>query len=341
MREAPFCFKGFGSIFSARSFLVAVVLLAGLACQVLRAQAIYEIDLFKRSWYVQNGDSDPVPVPSVEGPFDISVEAFISQDVDPDFIAGMTMKTPGGITDAMFGPDSSFGFDYYDQYPFQAQLNTRYGPGTYRFTYSSYIDGDSIYNVPLAADAYPVAPKILNYQAGQKIDPTKDFTVQWAAFTGTGDLATAFSVREKGSSSIVFSEGPFAATQTSSTIPAGTLEAGKAYIPTVEFTRLTYTSPGGSPAVFSGFEAFTRGTLQAVGGNPPTAPTIQSIALQGDGSVQLTITCTAGMDLVIQGTPQIGGNWSALQTLTPQSSPATVTLTATDLGAMQFMRAYQ
>jgi len=337
MREDSFCFKGYGVLVSTQSILLGAVL-AGLASQAVRAQDIYEIDLFKRSWYVQNGNAAPVPVPGADDPVDISAYAFISSDADPEFFQGMTMKTPGGLTQGMQPGDTYFSF--YDGYVLASQLNVRYGPGTYRFTLSDVTIGTLSWNVPLAADNYPPAPKILNTQAGQSIDPSKDFTLQWTGFSGAGQLSTEVYLMDVDSSGVIFDSGPLSADQTTSTIPASTLEAGKSYLATVHFTRAN-PSTSGSANVVSGFQTATSTILQTSKGSPPAAPVIQSITLQGDGSVQLSVTCTAGTDLVVQGTTQIGGTWNTLQTVTPQSSPATITLTAADLGTIQVIRAYQ
>lgn len=97
-----------------------------------------------------------------------------------------------------------------------------------------------------------------------------------------------------------------------------------------------------APATFSGFEAYNTIPLKAgTGGGTIDPPVISGVRLLANGDLELTVTCTAGRVLVLQGAPALGGNWPTLQSTTPATSPATLVVPKADLVPQRFLRVYQ
>ena len=318
--------------------LTAVLLLGG----ALLAQDVAEIDLYKRARYRQVDDSGPTLLPVGQYPFELDATVWLSNDIlnDPeqlDFLAGMVFRTPAGTSKAM-DLDPSFGYTFADEAVSAVLLNTWYGAGTYRFTLSSLIYGPEVSNVTLGADDYPPAPRVLNFPTTQSIAPAQDFTLQWTSFSGAGDRYATVEIWDADSGVDVYFPPLFDAAQTSVVIPAGTFEPGKTYEAVVVLIRITFSSGATTPALSSGFEAYTRFQMQTTA---LQRPVIESIRARPDGGVDLSIRCTVGRNLVVQGMPGIGGSWRDLQTVTPEASPKPILVPAADLGNLQILRAYQ
>jgi len=320
---------------------------AFLVLPLLEGQDVAGIVLFKSAWYEQDSADDPVPLPAAEDPYDVSATVYLSDELlsDPDWglwINGMTLRTPGGRTEGLM-PDFDWGlFEFYDGAVSAPALNSRYAAGDYRFTLSSVISGDSVYNVPLAADDYPPAPKVTNFDAAQKIDPQEDFAVHWVDFTGGGEREIWFELFDDATFEAVFDAGPLDPDQTSLTIPAGTLVADTAYWLRLTFTRYTHLSPATVPETYSGFEAYNNLRLLAIaGGSEPETSAITGYRLLPDGDLELTATCTPDRPLTVHGATELAGLWSSLQTSTPTSSPAVLIVPRASLGERHFLRLSQ
>lgn len=317
-----------------------------LALTSTRAEDLSEIYVFKAAWYEQTSAEGPVLFPQADDPFDYTAVAYLSPEVlaDPDWslwINGVMLRTPSGRTEALtINPSGSF--DFYEGAVTAQALNLRYGPGNHRFTLSSVLTGESSYEVPLAEDDYPPAPAVTNFETAQHIDATRDFTLQWAPFTGGGERTVWLEVADTTTFQVVFDPGPLDGDATSTVIPAGTLVDGRDYQATVIFTRYTHMAPEATPATFSGFEAYNQVRVHAGGGGGPPAPSRFSTWNRlANGDLELTLECTAGRPLTLQGAAQPAGPWNVVQTLTPPSSPATLTVPAASLAAVPFYRAFQ
>ncbi len=311
------------------------------------AEDVGAIFLFKAVWYEQNNAGDPELIPSADEPYDITATVYLTDQTlsDPDWdlwISGMTVRTPSSQTHAMTTDYEEGGFDYYDGAVSQQALNSKYGLGSYRFTLSSYITGDTRYDVPLAADNYPPAPRCTNFDAAQRVDPTKDFTLRWAPFTGEGEREIWIHVTDSQTGEFAFYAGPIDGAETAIDIPAGMLAPGATYWAWISFTRYTHLSPQTLPETYSGFDAYNSFPLKATsGGSAPDPAAITAYRVLENGDLELTAACTADRLLTVQGAGAIDAPWSDLQTTTPASSQIVLTVPKATLGDRIFLRLVQ
>lgn len=322
--------------------LSLVAWLGGLAAA--RGGDLATLSLFKAAWYVQTQDAEPELLPQAENPFDVLAQARLSPDLlaDPDnllFIAGMSLRTPAGRTEAMSFDPTDGSFWLYAGAVSTPALNLRYGPGTYRFTLHSLITGDTAYTLALAEDDYPPAPRLLNFTAAQAIDPAREFALHWNEFPGAGTREIRLEIVRADTFEAVLAEGPFPGDATNFRIPAGALSPDTAYLATLSFTRYTLETPGADPQGYAGFEAHTQFPLRTR--QPGGGPSVRFLGWRrrANGDLELTVEAPAGRPLTLLGTASLDGAWSPLQTVTPAEVPAVLVVPAAHLGERQFFRA--
>ena len=328
-------------------FFGAFLGLAMFLAPALRAEDVGAIFLFKAVWYSQDSAGEPELVPGADEPYDITASIYLTDEVlsDPDWdwwISGMTVRTPRGETRALTIDYEEGGFDYYDGAVSQQALNSTYGPGNYRFTLMSYITGESTYDVPLASDDFPPAPRCTNFDAAQRVDPTKDFMLRWAPFTGEGEREIWIHVTDSETGEFVFYAGPIDGAETAIDIPSGMLTADTTYWVWITFTRYTHLSYQVLPETYSGFDAYNSFPLKATsGGSAPDPAVITGYRVLENGDLELTATCTADHLLTVQGAGALNAPWSDLQTTTPASSQVVLTVPKATLGNRLFVRLFQ
>lgn len=323
-----------------------LVLATCLATRSL-AQDVGEIFMFKAVWYEQTSAAGPELIPMAEEPYDITISAYLSDELlsDPEWwlwVTGMTVRTPGGRTEGLT-PDFDLGsFEFYEGATSQQALNTRYAPGNYRVSFMSVITGESRYDVPLAADDYPPPPQCTNFAAAQKVDPTRDFTLRWAAFTGEGEREIWLHVTDPLTGEFVFYAGPLDGTETAIDIPAGMLTPNTLYTVWLSFTRYTHIAFDTVPETYSGFDAYNSFPLRSIsGGTSPDPAIITGCRVLENGDLELTATCTPDRPLTVAGSAQLDGSWSNLQTDTPADSPVVLVVPKAALGNRLFLRLFQ
>jgi hypothetical protein len=309
-----------------------------------QAQDVSALFLFKAAWYRQADAGEPALLAPSDGPFDFYAQAHLSDEFlsDPDaldWITGMTLRTPSGRTEGMqfdglgtfwFGADAVS----------SSSLNTRYGAGTYRFTLSSILTGNSIFTIGLGADDYPPAPQVINFTAGQAIDPTAEFALQWTEFTGGGDRQIWLEI-EDADGEFVFSAGPLPGTDLQALIPADTFEPARDYFAQLTFTRYTQANDATVPALYTAFEAYNWVPLRTSAGGAPAPSSFTAWQRLANGDLELTIACTPGRPLTVQGVASLGSPWQDITSLTPDVSPVKVVVAMTTLGQRRILRAMQ
>lgn len=323
-----------------------LALALGVPASAALGEDLAALTLFKSAWYEQTGDADPVLFPQAADPYDITALAYLSEELlnDPDalmFLEGLTLRTPAGRVDGLDFDSFDGSFYLYEGAVSRQALNLRFGEGDYRFTLSSFITGDTVYTVPLPADDYPEAPRITNLPAAQQIDPARDFTLRWTAFTGGGERWIYISITDTGTGMDVFSDGPLDGEALATVIPAGTIQTGTAYEATLVFTRYTHVAETSLPASYAGFEAYNVFPLAAVEGGVLDPSRFTGWRLLGNGDLEVTLDCTPGYPLTLQGAAGPGGAWTNLQTTTPSAATATLVVPQTSLGASILLRAVQ
>lgn len=326
--------------------LGGLLILLTFVAPALPGQDVAAIFLFKAAWYEQNTAGDPQPMTAVSDPFDVTATVYPSDELlrDPEWylwVSGVTLRTPAGRTEGLALNIDADSFDLHYGAVSQQALDLRYGSGNYRFIFSSLISGDSVYNVPLTAADYPPAPKCTNFDAAQKVDPTKDFTLRWVDFTGSGQRSIQFAVMDQADAT-GFDAGSLDGDETSVTIPAGTLLADTANRVLLTFTRYTYVSGATVPETYSGFDAYNAIPLKTIaGGAAPDPSRITAYRVLENGDLELTVTCTPDRPLTVLGGAALEVAWSNLQTTTPSSSSIALIVPKASLGDRLFIRLFQ
>lgn len=317
---------------------------AGFGSAGLQAGDLAALTLFKAGWYAQSQDAEPEPLLQALQPFDFTATAALSPELlaDPDallFISGLTLRTPAGRTVALELDLQAGLFVWYEGAVSAQALNLRYGPGTYRFTLHSLISGDTSFTVPLPADEYPPAPRLLNFTAAQAVDPSRDFTLHWNAFTGGGERVIGLEIARVAPFEVVWAADSLSGEATTHRLPAGTLEPETSYRLTLRFTRYSHASPTADPPAFAGFESYTEVPLRTVqaGGSPVARFT--TWRRLPEGGLELTLENPAGRRLTLEGAEGVNGPWTDLETRTTAGPTTTFVVSAGQLGARRFFRA--
>ena len=260
------------------------------------------LSLFKDINYIQTSPADPVFDPTEKAMFSASV--FTSSSNAPASVAqSVSLNKPGGgsvpleklgIPEIPGFPIPNIPDSFYlsltpapeitiPSFNSVEELNAAYPNGEYSMTVGLSGGGTRTVLLPLNPAPEPVVPKIANYSALQGFDPSQSITVQWNAFAGAGptDLIQ-LQLRPQGGTGSYTAPNKCAniellVTDTSHTIPAGTLRAGVTYDLELSFSKMTHlrnADAQGGPAGdhitgYAEFTLFTKTTRTVVGA--PTA----------------------------------------------------------------------
>jgi hypothetical protein len=212
-----------------------------------------------------------------------------------------------------------------------SNVTAAYPDGTYKFTISN-----TTTSVPLpAGSALPNAPTLSDYDAAQAIDPTKDFTLSWAPFTGgrtkdvitivlTGSLGTVFKSDDFGC------PGALNGTSTSILIPSNTLSSSQTYRAEIGFVKVGTldTNSVHGDALLAGTEAFTIATV-ATASETTSAPVLTNTTRLSGGTIQFDLATTPGVTYTIQFNEDLNNSagWSSLLTTDAVATSLTFTNT--------------
>ena len=311
------------------------------------AQEVVDVSLYRAGFYEQTGASEPQPIPETpdESPFYFLAVMAMSEEFlsDPDnliFVRGTTLQPPSGSLRALDFLEVFGGFVDFRTYTSAEALQAANRDGTYTFTFSSVLTGDSEFSLFVPDAAIPQPAQVLNFAAAQSIDPQQNFVLSF-----TPDSPAVGGVRLEVYSAAdgqqVYDSGPVAGVQSALTLPAGTLQPGADYIAEIAFTRLDLNDNANFPSRSAGSVATTRLPLKASSGEVP-APQITGIARNDADELVLTIQCTPGVPLVVTQAASLAESGSVLRTLTPEASPVQVSIQITQInGPTAFFRASQ
>lgn len=151
---------------------------------------------------------------------------------------------PASQTRSLTGSATSgFPVTFGNRYQTPDQLDTDYPGGDYQFNIQTMHDGLQIVTVSLTNGPLPSAPTIQNLSEAQSVDPTNDFTLTWEPFSEATDADFILVLLQR-SDPVAFhtayvpgTVGALNGTNTSVTIPAGTLQSGRAYLGRLIFAR--------------------------------------------------------------------------------------------------------
>src|SRR6266446_3283737 len=202
-------------------------------------------------------------------------------------------------------------FSILDTFPTQAAMDAAYqttGNFTVSIDTSAGIFSRSIFFFPFS---YPTTPQLTvpanNWQSGSLVvDWSLDYTFTWNPFSN----AQAADVIELVIRNSTVALPPFPATQTSFTLPAGSIQPGTTYMCDLAFVRVAGAAAG-DPDIGPGYATFVKDTgftISAIGPTPTPSP-----------SATATPTATA----TATPTPSPSPTTTASPTATPSTTPTT------------------
>jgi hypothetical protein len=156
-------------------------------------------------------------------------------------------------------------------------------------------------------------PELINYTAGQAIDPSAPFTLTWNSFTGA-DASSFISLEIADDDGDTVFSAPnecigleLAPTATSIALPADTLQPGMKYDLTLSFYRITDSREHGASEItfLTAQGASTQTTLRTIGGTVGDDYRFSEARIGAAGKFQATVTGMAGTLIAIEST----ANW--------------------------------
>ncbi len=288
--------------------------------------------LFKALQYTQTGNNTPVP--------DASSPASAFATYQPATNQTVTAVKITGPTGATITLSNLFGSTFFanQEFPSAAALDGVIIPGNYTITATG--AGSGTVAVP-ATSAIPV-PRIVNLAELGSFDPTKDFDLNFAAFTGASGSDT-IQIELTGPAGRHFYapdyclNRPLANNATTVRIPANTFQTGDQLSGSIAFNRFsinTNTIP--KTAIGAGLAATT--TFNVTGSSTGTNPSFNTPTINPDGTVTLTATGSAGQTLIIQKSTDLS-TWSQVGTASVAGGLASYIVDPKTSGPHAFFRA--
>jgi hypothetical protein len=299
------------------AFLAAVAL--SVSAQVSSAQNVGTFVLAKIQNYAQT--STATPVVDQTAPFQFG--SFVLQGTAT--LNSATLTFNGGASPKAYTPGTGV-FTILDTFTTQAQLDAAYPTTTYTLNVDTSAGMFSKSISYIAFLGYPTLPRITNtdWQNGVLvIDPSVDYTLTWNSFSN----ATAADMIQLSIQGSGLSLSPFPASQTSYTIPAGTLQPGRTYSSDLAFLRVAGTTSadanfGNGFALLVRNTGFTIRTLApALAFSGATSPKAHSMA----GVFEIPVT---GGNAVESRTGGTDGNHTLVFTFNNEIATATAAVTS-------------
>jgi len=234
-------------------------------------------------------------------------------------INGATLTFTGTSSPRTYDPVVGTGdFSILDTFTTQALLDSAYQSGNFTVSIdtSAGIFSRSVFLFPFTYPTTPVLTVSANdWQGGVLvIDPSLDYTFTWNAFAN----AQAVDVIELVIRNSVVNLAPFPATQTSFTLPAGSLQPGN-YTCDLAFVRVAGATTGDTD-VGPGYATLVKDTsftISAIGATPTPTPTSTPTAT---ASPPITPTATPTPPIPTP-TPTPSATTTPLPSATPTQTP--------------------
>jgi hypothetical protein len=200
------------------------------------AQNVGSFVLAKIQNQVQSSSNAPVNDPTA--PFQFG--SFVAQGTAT--LNSATLTFNGGASPRAYTPGTGT-FTILDTFTTLAQLDAAYPTTTYTLNVDTSAGMFSKSISYFAFLGYPTIPRLTvpaaNWQNGVLvIDPAVDYTLTWNAYSN----ATAADLIQLSIAGSGLALTPFPASQTSYTIPAGTLQPGRTYASDLAFLRVSGTT---------------------------------------------------------------------------------------------------
>lgn len=298
------------------------------------------VTLQKHSAYVQNAESIPAPSNEISPLFGAIVES-----PDADGVTAVTLQPPGGDPQPMASTSGFFSF--LEEFATETELDGAHPGGTYVIEVTQLIAGTSAVSLNMPP-GFPPIPQIVNYTAAQSIPAAADFTLTWNPFTGVLEEDSIILEIHDLSYQTVF-EAPdlcagldLANTDTSITIPAGTLQVGQTYLGTLTFYRVFHRSAESLSdfGVFGSVLRSTEFTLKTSGGSVATPPDLSAVSFPAGGPLSFTVNdLQIGTAYVVESSPTAEpGSWTQLSRFTANATQAPVTDVTAEQAGTRFYR---
>jgi hypothetical protein len=208
-------------------------------------------------WYAvgksQRLQQDGPGLPTTNGVDDPFRLGALVKESFPGSVTNATLLSPSGTNYTLSPSEDEAQFNFDLRFPSKSALDAVFHVGTYTLTVMDWTGGVQTLTVNLGSDAYPNSPHISNWTAAQAVEADADFTVMWDAFVGgttqdfiqfgiEDDMGGGFQTPD------FMEEGALNGTNTSATIPAGTLSSGRTYSARLTFIHAGTPNTNGHPS---------------------------------------------------------------------------------------------
>lgn len=288
--------------------------------------------------YVQTGTEAPVPDPEMPPTFGAGYAAPQGKTS-----TGAALRLPNGTSKPMNGFQGTFFLS--EEFEGLAALEGAYPAATYNIEATGGTLGNATGPLALPSLLGIPKPQVSNLAGFAAMDPTKDFTLSFGAFTGAqANDGISLSLTGNNGKSIYWPDEcrnrTLANTATSVVIPANTFGAGEPIRGTIMFTRgsvpNTTSIPGASGYASASIETQFSVTLGG-GGGPGVAPVWSNPTLNPGQMGTFVLQGETGRTYVIETATQLN-NWTPYSTNVAANGSVTVQVT-TATPAARFFRA--
>ena len=242
-------------------------------------------------------------------------------------INGATLTFSGTASPRTYTAVGNGDFSILDTFTTQAQLDSAYQNGNFSLSIdtSAGTFSRSIFLFPFS---YPTTAMLTapssNWDTGNLvIDPTLDYTFTWNAFAN----AQAADVIELVIRNSGVTLNPFPATQTSFTLPAGSLQPNTIYTCDLAFVRVAGATAG-DPDIGPGYATFVKDTgfmIRSIAATPTPSPTPTATAAATATPTPTPVpsaTPTPSPTPIVTPTPPRTPTPTPAATATPTPTPA-------------------
>ncbi len=325
-------------LFRLRSCPWAVALLMPAFSVVAQNAGLIALERSASYHQLANGELQPL-----WEPFTLRAYLQLTEGPGESFVNEVTLQAPVGQPLPLPFSQANFGFSLTVPFDAASALEGAFGAGSYRFNLSGSISGNATYALNVPDTSLQARPLIANFAATQNIDPANRFVLRWTPQVSAPGFARLRiwdgSILEE-----IYDSGNIPGDETEVEIPSGLLKGGpnSSYVAQLSLRRVDFLKVDTAPSLVAYSTTTTSFELRTGTGTVDPPPSrFRAVALNGPGDVVFTVECTPGVPLNLQKSPALGAGWETVQTITPDASPATLTLPAATLGDAAFFQAVQ
>lgn len=325
-------------VFRVRLFLSAAALL--MPSFSGGAQEVGSIALERSANYLQSANGELLPL--FES-FTLNAFLRLTEGAGETFVHQVTLQTPAEGPRLMEFTPAYGSFALYLPFDTASGLESAAGAGSYLFTLSGFISGDTTHVLSVPDATLQARPLIANFAATQNIDPASRFVLRWTPQVPDPGFVR-LRIRDDSTLAVIYESGIVRGGVTELEIPGGLLTGGPTsrYVAQLSLTRVDFLKADSVPTLVAYSTATTNFELRTGTGTVDPGPShFRSVTLNGAGDVVFTVECTPGVPLNLQKSAALGAGWETVQTITPEASPATLTLPVATLGDAAFFQTLQ